>query len=329
MADLTQLFRKYVAIIEEARNDPDGEADQRSKGVTQSNGSMEKFRIKDTFVKECSELARHILELRKVLTSLEGPYLSEGEMSEREKDDFDVEARLRLQQYVEKLKYLEKYEATRQQARKVKGDALGLMGLINGWSHTMAGFHQTTNQHRLGILQSVGLWLTATSVQLSQMQRERLSRQRELESIDFNAQLYVPTTLVSAVSHSPAVETTHEEIKQYEETMSMLTQEQLQVLQTEHEELLNQKMQELEKVQKLSKTVIEVASLQNELATHLHVQTQNINVLLDANDDIELDVQKGNRQLNKARERGSKSALMVIYMSIIFGLTILFLDYIN
>ncbi|AGO12694.1 AaceriADR220Wp [[Ashbya] aceris (nom. inval.)] len=329
MADLTHLFRKYVSIIEEARNEAGDEAAKRSKGVTQSNGSMDKFRVKDTFVKECSELARHILELRRVVNSLEGPYLSEGEMSEREKDDFDVEARLRLQQYVEKLKYLEKYEAARQQAGKVKGDALGLMGLINGWSHMMAGFHQTNNQHRLGILQSVGIWLTATSVQLSQMQRERLSRQRELESIDFNAQLYVPTSLVSAVSHSPAVETTHEEIKQYEETMSMLTQEQLQVLETEHEELLNQKMQELEKVQKLSKTVIEVASLQNELATHLHVQTQNINVLLDAHDDIELDVQKGNRQLNKARERGSKSALMVIYMSIIFGLTILFLDYIN
>ncbi|AET39122.1 Ufe1p Ecym_4041 [Eremothecium cymbalariae DBVPG len=330
MSNLTPLFRKYVEVIGEAREGDvlvvsEVEVKKRKQWRT-------KFTVSDTFLEECSDLLKHIIELRKVILSLQVEYLGEVDMSEQEKNDFDVEVRLQLQEYLEKLKHMEKYELERQKVVNTKfisGTRLDLVGMLSGRSQEVADFHSTNNQYRTGVLQSLGMWLTSTSSLLSQMQRERLSRQKELESIDFNAHLYVPTNSVGTVAQSPTIETTQDEIKQYKETMSKLTQEQIQVLETEHEELLNQKSQELERVQKLSKAVMEVASLQNELSTHLQIQTQNINTLLDNNDDVELDIQQGNRQLRKAQDRGGKSAKLVIYMAIIFGLLILFLDYIN
>ncbi|AMD21222.1 HEL058Cp [Eremothecium sinecaudum] len=330
MPDLTHLFNRYVEVIKETENTH--EATQWSEDVEKRKQLRGKFRVEDSFIKECYELLKHIFELKKVILSLEKSYMSEVEMSEKEKDDFDVEARLQLQQYIEKLKYLERYEMKRQNLMESKAlidTATDLFGLLSGKSKEINEFHKTNNQFRNGVLQSVGMWLSKTSMQLSQMQRARLHRQQELDSIDFNAQLYMRANQIASVAQTPAIETTKHEIKQYEDTMSMLSQQQIQELETEHEELLNQKTKELMKVQKLSKTVMEVASLQNELATHLQVQTENINTLLYNNEDVTLDIQQGNRQLRKAQERGGKSALMIIYMSIIFGLLILFLDYIN
>ena len=111
--------------------------------------------------------------------------------------------------------------------------------------------------------------------------------------------------------------------------MSKLSQEQLQILATEHEELLNLKNEELTKAETLRKTAVEIASLQSELASHLQVQTQNINTLLDNQVAVEIDMKKGNRQLQGANRKGDKLANMVMWVAIICGILLLFLDYIN
>lgn len=330
MPDITQLFRKYVDVMEEDENTKF----KRENDREDKRRPVEKYSIKDTFAKECLELLAHITELDRVIVMLEPSYQSEADLTEQEKDDFDTESRLQLQQYIEKFKFLEKYESKRQELigynfLSNKGSE-ALSNFLGSGNYDLKLFHITNNQHRSRILQSLNLKLAATSFKLANMQQKRLTRKRELESIDFNSQLYVPfKDVVASVSQTPAIETTQEEIKQYEETISKLSQEQLQVLETEHEELLNHKNKELEKVQKLTKTVTEIASLQNELATHLQVQTENINTLLDNHDDIEVDIQQGNKQLRKAQERGGKSARMITYLSITFGLLILLLDYIN
>ncbi|SCW02209.1 LAFE_0F01376g1_1 [Lachancea fermentati] len=330
MPDITPLFRKYVNVIEEARDNSLEKAEIQDR----DNLAMKKFSIKDTFVKECSELLKHIIELRKVLYSLKQAYESEADLTEKEKDEFDTETRLLLQQYFEKLKFLERYENQRQQVVKEKylsKKTPSFFSLVDGTDDEMSLFHSTNNKYRSGVLQSLSILLSSVSSDLSKMQQERLSRQKELESIDFNAQLYVPTQdmTLGSVSQSPAIETTQDEVKQYNETMSKLSQEQLQILETEHDELLNHKTKELEKVEKLSKTIMEISSLQNEIGAHLQAQTQNIFTLLDDHDDVQMDIQQGNKQLRRAQEREGKSARLIVYLSMIFGLLILFLDYIN
>ncbi|SCV06190.1 LANO_0H24080g1_1 [Lachancea nothofagi CBS 11611] len=327
MPDVTPLFKRYVGVFLE-----DSVVGTRAEGSVYSKPSR-KYLVQDTFVKECLDLLKHILELQKVVSSIKSQYESESELSEREKNDFDTEVRLLIQQYFDKLKFLEKYEKKRQDViqRQYFGDSEGdLMSLFRHRDEGLALFHSTNNKHRSGILQSLSMILSSIFSGISRMQQQRLLRQKELESIDFNAQLYNPIqSMVASVSQSPPIETTEEEVQQYEETIGKLSQQQLQILETEHDELLNIKKQELQKVENLSKTMVQITSLQNEIGTHLQSQTQNIFTLLDNHDDVELDIKQGNRQLKKAQKRSGKSAKLIIYLSIFFGILILCLDFIN
>ena len=260
-------------------------------------------------------------------------YKAEGELSEREKDDFDTEVRLIIQQYFDKLRFLGDYENKRQQiinSRYTGNGSSEIMSLFRLHDEELEQFHLINNKHREGILQSLNMLLSSVFSKISNMQQERLLRQRELESIDFNAQLYAPIhNMISSVSQSPAIETTEQEIAQYNEAVEKLSQQQLQILEAEHDNLLNIKTQELQNVEKLSRTMIEISSLQNEITSQLKSQTQNIFTLLDNHDDVELDVQQGNKQLKKAQKRSGKSARLIIYLSVLFGILILFLDLIN
>ncbi|CUS24819.1 LAQU0S20e00584g1_1 [Lachancea quebecensis] len=327
MPDITPLFRKYVTVFSEDEKRNIDTAAQNNKQPSK------KYMVNDTFVKECSELLRHILELQKVVISLKPQYESESDLSEREKDDFDTEVRLLIQQYFGKLKFLGKYEEKRQQIIKdrfLTNSDSELLSLFRPRDEQLELFHLTNNRHRDGVLQSLNMLLSSIFSSISKMQQQRLSRKKELDSIDFNAQLYAPIhNIVGSVSQSPPIETTQEEVEQYKQTVSQLSQQQLQILETEHEELLNLKTQELESAENLSRTMVQISSLQNEIATHLQSQTQNIFTLLDNHDDVELDIQKGNRQLKKAQRRSGKSAKLIVYLSVLFGVLILFLDFIN
>lgn len=329
MSDRTALFRKYVQVIEEAQGLDESAISERELRVREDRDEvLAKYSVKDTFVKESKELMKHILEFQMIVRQLTSKYESETEMSDQEKDDFDTESKLQLQQYFEKFKQLEGYERKRQEMMKEK---------LKKWSANvpffsrsvddLESFHQANNQFRDGLLQCLNMWLMQVSDRLSTIQQTRLSRQRHLYAIDFNAQLHLPQEI--HVSQSPVITTTQEEIKQYEETMSKLSQEQLQILATEHEEILNMKNEELRKAEQLRKTAVDIASLQSELATHLQVQTQNINTLLDNQIEVEIEMQKGNKQLKQANKKGDKLANMVMWFAIICGLLLLFFDYIN
>lgn len=326
MSDNTELFKRYLQIISEEQNDKYSDKNAHQINQRQSD----KYVLKDTFVDECRELLRHIVEFQRIIIELTPKYeSSSSEMTEQEKNEFDTESKLQLQQFFEKFKRLEAYEKQRQLLIDEKiNNSLKLQFLSLTSTEDARTFHQTNNQFRTGLLQCLNFWLNTTSNHLSTIQQSRLARKRELDEINFNAQLYLPQREI-LVSHSPIITTTQAEIKQYEETMSKLSQDQLQLLETEHVELLNYKNEELIRVKALGKTVIEIASLQNELTTHLQVQTQNINSLLDNQTEVEVELSKGNRQLQKAKRSGDRLATLLMWFAIIAGTLLLFLDYIN
>lgn len=332
MTDLTALFQKYVHIIKEHDEDTN-----LPTNIKANYNELERYTLKDTFIKECHDLLRLLIELRKVLRCIESQYMSETDMTEAEKDDFDTELRLQFHQYVQKFRHLEKYEKQRQQiiSDKMLSAQAHVVNFFQGTnSEKLSIFYHASNEFRSGVLQSLSMWLNIVSTQFTSMQQERLASQRKFEGLDFNSGFQSPQELnemvsVSSVSQSRAIESTQDEVKHYEETISKLTQEQLQLLETEHEELLNQKNEQLKKVEKINKTIMDIVTIQNEISTNLQAQSQNINNILDHQDDIGINIKEGNKQLSKAKKAAGRTAKMTTYIAVILGIIILFLDYIG
>ncbi|CCD22479.1 Ufe1p NDAI_0A03220 [Naumovozyma dairenensis CBS 421] len=360
MTDLTPVFQKYINIIkseypERVHKLP---ADAHSKQLK----SKSALQLKDTFIKECYDLLNCLIELKKILSSIESQYKSDVDMTELEKDDFDTDFRLQFQKYIQKFQLLEKYENERQNLINERvinphksNLSLGNLFHIHGSSasddaSSIISFHVTNNKFRLGVLQSLNLLIGVVSSKFTAMQQDRLESQRKFELFDFNSgihtssnineQIITPATstidtndIVSAtsltVSQSNPVETVQDEVKLYEDTVSKLTGEQLQILQSEHEELLNDKNDQLAKIEKINKSIMDIVSVQTDLAAHLQIQSQNINNILDNQDDIEVNIRQGNKQLNKAKKAAGRTAKLTTYLAIFFGILILFLDYIS
>ncbi|KAH7582235.1 Syntaxin UFE1 [Nakaseomyces glabratus] len=340
MSNLTPLFRQYVSIIAD-------ESTGLQEAQSETKSSLNEIVTRDSFLKECRSLAKFLFELNTVLKSVCEEYMNDFSMTEAEKDNFDAEARLQLQEYVKKLKHLEQYEEGRrklidEQIRKISG-SLNFFKYNNRNidKRDFISYQNFNNDFRSGVLRSLNLWLKYVSSEFSNMQQERLASQRKFQQslsfsqpsqeVDLNNHSEVDLTesISLTVSQSQPVEHIQDEIKQYEETISQLTQEQLQVLETEHEELINQKNEQLKKVGLINKTIMEIVGVQSELAAHLQVQSQNINSMLDNQDIIETNITKGNKELKKAQRAAGKTAKLTTYIAVIIGILILLLDYIS
>ncbi|CAL9727748.1 syntaxin Ufe1p [Monosporozyma unispora] len=345
MPNLTGLFQKYTSIVEESM-DPTESAQIQMKNRNAKKTQLEKESLKDTFIPECRDLFYCLRELTRVLNQIESPYNDidgSGVMSDQDKDHFDTEFRLQLQKYVTKFKQLESYETGREaliEKDVLKGSQMSRL-IHSKQQADLIRFHKTNNQFRNGVINSINIIIKTISSRFLSMQQERLVNQKKFDTLDFNAEIHpetpfttsestttLPISIETSTSHQ-FVETVQDEVKTYEDTISRLTQEQLQTLQVEHEELLNAKDEQLNNVKKINDTILDIMSLQTELSQHLQVQSQNINNMLDNQETIESNIVKGNLQLKKAQRTASKSAKMITYMAILMALFILFVDYIN
>ncbi|CCF59443.1 hypothetical protein KAFR_0H00340 [Kazachstania africana CBS 2517] len=335
MANLTPLFKKYVSIIEVELNDTD-----KTNESSISKKPYEGLTLKDSFVKECYDLLKSTNELGKILRTIETEYQNDNNlnMTESEKDDFDTDFRLQLQSYIKKYKQLEKYENDRQKFidESILSAKSNILHPFSRNQKILTNFHRTNNKFRIGVLQSLNLIISSISADFTSLQQQRLKNRRKFQTLNFSAaspsteldysSVHDPVNI--SLSHSP-VESVTDEVRRYEETMSKLTQEQIQLLETEHEELLNFKNEQLRSVEKINKTILDIVTIQNELSTHLQLQSQDINTMLDNQDEIELNIEKGNKQLNKAKKAASRSAKFTTYIAFIIGILVLLLDYIS
>lgn len=345
MPDLTPIFRKYVAVIDDARKEQSGIDDQvegKQENSGNSNGKREV--VRDSFIKECAKLLKFLIELNKVIKQIEKNYLDDLNMSDVEKDEFDMECRLQIQQYFKKFEFLENYEIERHSLslKKYQSKPHRWSNLLSnkndGGKHVVhpQDVENGVHEFRLGILRCLNLWIKYVSSKFTTIQQERLILENKmnfnstpLPTLSNNGNDFSTDAIDISVSQSAPVETVQDEVKHYEETISRLTQEQLQVLETEHSELLNQKNEQLKKVETINKTILDIVNIQNELSNHLTVQSQNINLMLNNQDDIELNIKKGNKELRKAKRAAGRAAKMTTYGAIIMGIFILFLDYVG
>ena len=91
---------------------------------------------------------------------------------------------------------------------------------------------------------------------------------------------------------------------------SQLSPEQLQLFESENSTLLNYYNDTLKQVTQAEKSVLEIASLQQTLISHLSTQGEMIGQLVDDAQNTDENVRKGNKELKKASERGSTAKIV-------------------
>lgn len=336
MPSLTPAFRRYVEVVQETQDEMIS---------TPNPKSPKKFVVEDTFVEECRILLRLVLQLEHTIKDMQKEYLNSFKLTEPEKDEIDMEIRLQLQEYLKKFKFLQKYEQHREELlnKQYKNalfdtDSHSLSvwdRFLQPESEEAVVYHKSNNTFRTGVLQSLNLWIRRVSSLFNDIQQERLASQVKFSIPSISTNPLSPTDGVSppspelTVTTSQPTESLQEEVKHYEETVSMLNQDQIQILESEHLELLNEKNSQLAQVEKISKTIMDIVSMQTELATHLQVQSQNINSILDNQEDIEVNIAKGNKELNQAQRAAGRTAKLTKYLAVLMGIILLLLDYIN
>ncbi|KAH3688975.1 hypothetical protein WICPIJ_000034 [Wickerhamomyces pijperi] len=318
MGNLTAAFTKLVQQIEQER------------GIVKTERDTTAPLIPDTFISEATDLYDHIIELGNFLHEVRprylindtGKYLAEDldssdvSLSEAERDQIDSDSRIQLRQYNERLKLLEVYESKRI-------DSKSFFRFNQSQSSAL-------NSHRKGILLSLSFHLKSVSKFLINMQEIRLSRRRDIDtSNDLSIQLRsvnvhdTKYSIINEPHHKPyshSQETTQNQIQH-------LTQEQIQILETENSHLLNSKLEDLVKVEKIHKSVMEISQMETELAGHLQLQSESINNLVNDFDMTELDLKEGNKILKKNKKSGNTAARSVMFVAFVLGLILLLLDH--
>ncbi|GAA6021372.1 hypothetical protein JCM11491_004764 [Sporobolomyces phaffii] len=106
-----------------------------------------------------------------------------------------------------------------------------------------------------------------------------------------------------------------------------LTQEQIQQFEAEESLLLRATQSDLEALKTAESSLLEISSLQSQLAVHLSQQSELTDQLWSEAVEVSGRVQDGNQQLRKAKERGKDSRMWLLVFLFGSSFTLLFLDY--
>lgn len=337
MTDLTPLFTKCVEIVQSELGNPTGD-EYDAKQIRNRKASLV---IHDTFVKEANELYKYLVEISQFITQIRSSYLSTSDgfvdyksnsLSIDDKNKIDEEFKYRAHQLYEKLKLLQTYEKKRQQVlekRRGKGIFSGIFGGSEFDDDEL--FETTIGSHRTQILRFLNEVINAINKNYELMQRKRYDREKQLsllnfqnldDDIDLNyeepQQLHDMEEFDSSMNYPES-----------EENSQVLTQEQIQELDSENQQFLNLKTNQLKQVEKLHNSMVDIVSLQAELSYQLEVQSDQITNLIDNQSEVEIDLQMGNQNLTKATSRNKKGANMLITTCMVLGFLILIVDYLS
>ncbi|GAA5913974.1 hypothetical protein JCM6882_002584 [Rhodosporidiobolus microsporus] len=106
-----------------------------------------------------------------------------------------------------------------------------------------------------------------------------------------------------------------------------LTAEQVQQFEAEESALLKATQSDLEALKTAESSLLEIASLQSQLAMHLTQQAELTDQLWEDAVMVTGKVEEGNQQLKKAKERGRESRVWLLIFLFGSSFTLLFLDY--
>ncbi|WVQ63880.1 uncharacterized protein L199_002036 [Kwoniella botswanensis] len=342
----------------------------------------------EEFLKEAYRIYQHLTSLSHLLSSVRKPYLStieppplsrrthnhhhdEGgdEMNEwkkwekvkyltdRERDEIDLRARMILRRCKERVGVLELGEQTRKSKTPSSGISstkstvlsfLPSLLPLDSSSSSMT-FQPLINAHRASVLWTLNDFLAKLTSTISDLQEERFKRKQErMKSLGSNATLEasqlnthkgnrkIPDGVIVGVddpafstnsSLDPHLAVSGIGIIDPSTKESELSQEQIQQFENENNILLENMSSTLSTVLSAESSLLEISKLQNELIQHLTQQTEMIDQLYSEAIDSVGSMAKANEQLKKARDTNKESRVFLLVFLIGASLALLFLDW--
>ncbi|KAH3670982.1 hypothetical protein OGAPHI_000693 [Ogataea philodendri] len=316
MFDHTPFFHKCVSIYQQ-------ELKLAARPAEKTSGaSRHRLGGGNTFLQDSVKLNTMISQLGSFISEIQTDYLlsHSKKLSESDKDQIDTNFKLQLGVLNKKLEGLRAYgelldkQLTSSSSVEELGKNLLTMGEY-GQNSTIA--NNTVIEIRANIVKSLGLRLTKISSHFIAINNKRMNRKKELNKSSINTSTYLQRTVYNSVDHDAVEKTVSPE---YSELASNLDQQQLQQLSQENESiLLELKSAQLESVNQIEQSMLEISSVINEINLQLHLQNDSISVLSSHQDDTVANLKMGNTQLVKANERAKRSGQNLSYLIVVLA----------
>ncbi|KZO98021.1 hypothetical protein CALVIDRAFT_562418 [Calocera viscosa TUFC12733] len=254
-------------------------------------------------------------------------------LTDQERDEIDLQAKVILRRCLDRVKQLELLEAKRASSAPNKSSLLRLLPTRLTSTQSSAE-SDSLAAHYAGITWYVNRQLAACSAAQGEMQGERVRRQLERArslggavgagavgaGMGGEVRRFDPSAVAAGTSGQPAYLSSQEE----EEP---LTAEQMQLFEQENSSILRSAENVLAEVQRAEQSLHEIGALQGELVAHLTAQTEVTDRLYEEAVGTRGEVERGNEQLRKARERGGDARKWLLFFLIGASLALLFLHY--
>lgn len=332
MSDLTPLFRQCVDIV------------SKELGASALNKPHKPpaYLVSDTFAKECDLMYGNLVQMAKFVGEVRPLYLQVNDefsrfdkgvsrgLSVEDKNKIDEDFKVKVQQLYEKLKFLQSYERKRNQLVESKRKGKGFIsGIFGPEESPQEVYNLTLASHRTQILRFLSDTTKAVNTSFERMQQKRHSREKQLNLLHFQNLNDEELEAVDAYRQDYQFDVVQDEEQSAVNLEQELTQQQIQELKLENKELLTMKTNQFKQVEKLHNSMVDIVKLQTELTMHLETQAEQIYNLLDNQDQVEVDLRMGNRNLSKATNRNKRGSNMIITTCFVLGFLILFVDYIS
>ncbi|CDZ97978.1 STX18 [Phaffia rhodozyma] len=278
---------------------------------------------------------------------------------ETEREEFDLQAKILLKRCLERVLSLEKAEEQtgglfkKGKSREFDLDEvptstrlLSLIlppSMVPNMTSSSSSFKILIAAHHSSILFYLHASLSKAGQALSDLQEERVRRLTEAESRSLGGGLSILRDQYKSSSNPDADKTGENSSTTTTKMMaglgipeapvvkregeSELTREQIQLFESENEQMMKTYDSHLEEIQKTQKTLSQISTLQSLLSQSLMQQAETSDrLLLEAGQTVS-DVKAGNEQLRKAQERSGSGRIMLLTFLIGASLALLFLDW--
>lgn len=341
MTDLTPIFHKCVDIV--SKDFPLVLPKHKNTPLSQAP-----FLVKDSFANDCLEVYDNLTRLSTFVAQIKPLYLQNNDeysryesdtkrLTTEEKNGIDEEFRLKVHQINEKLKYFRMYEQKRNELfeslRKNVGGLLSFFG--DDQEDDVSTYNIMLTTHRAQMILFLSNTIHKCNSAFEVMQRQRYERERQLNVLHFqnldeeedldSYSNYKTEFKRNALETGESVQNGANHLG----SSSALSEELLQELTQENQDLLLSKENQFKQVEKLHTSMIDIVKLQSELTMHLEQQGEQIGNLIDNQSQVELDLRHGNRTLTKATERNKRGSNVIVATCIILGFLLLFIDYVS
>ncbi|EJT45712.1 hypothetical protein A1Q2_00918 [Trichosporon asahii var. asahii CBS 8904] len=335
--DQTQDFRSLIA---------EGSKSGPSKTRPKPPRRQSEEEKKDSFLKEAYQIIR-----KPYLSTAEAPPLhrrrpgaAAGDddtlkrwentkyLSDRERDEIDVRAKMILRRCRERVGQLEQGEKARQERVIPQNKLYKFLPSLAPTEDDSGTVLLTA--HRASVLWTLNSLLARLTTTTSDLQEERAKRRAERQktlggSAEREALLMEKGQPLGMGQHFPNIASMGTGIIPENEPRieEQLSQAQLQEFESENSALLEHMQSQLDSVLSAEKSLVEISQMQAELVRHLTQQTEMVDLLYDQAVASVGQMGDANRELRKARENSGQSRLMLLVFLLGMSFALLFLNW--